>query len=67
MVVPFVVAGAALLLAVLIARWMWRRWHRQEVQPCVTEEEARENAAPLTTAIVSSPRRPRKDHESSAR
>jgi hypothetical protein len=67
MVVPFVVAGAALLLAVLIARWLWRRSHRPEVRACVTEEEARENAAPLTTAIVSSPRRERNGNEPTAR
>lgn len=57
MVVPLVAAGAALLLAMLVARLIWVRWRRPEVRACVTEEEARANSAPLTTAIVSRSRR----------
>jgi len=47
------VAAAAVvaLLAVLAAR-AWVLWRRSEAQPCLTEEEARENAAPLSTAIL---------------
>jgi hypothetical protein len=57
MVVALAATGAALVLAVLIARLMWVRWRGPEVRACVSEEEARENAAPLTTAIVSRPGR----------
>jgi len=52
-VVELVAAGTVLLLATLIARWTWVRWRCPQVQVCVTEEEARENAAPLTKAILS--------------
>jgi hypothetical protein len=57
MVVPLVAVGAALLLAMLVARLIWVRWRRPEVRACVTEEEARANSAPLTTALVSRSRR----------
>ena len=53
MVVELVAAGTVLVLATLIARWTWVRWRRPQVQVCVTEEEARKNAAPLTRAILS--------------
>ena len=60
MVVEPAAAGAVLVLATLIARWTWVRWRRPQVQVCVTEEEARENAAPLTKAILSGSGRERK-------
>ena len=60
MVVELVVAGTVLVLATLIARWTWARWRRPQIQVCVTEEEARENAAPLTKAILSGSGRERK-------
>jgi len=53
MVVELVGAGTVLVLATVIARWTWVRWRRPQVQVCVTEEEARANAAPLTKAILS--------------
>jgi hypothetical protein len=49
-------AGAVVVLLALLAYWMWVGWRRSEAQACVTEEEAREHAAPLTTAIVSGSR-----------
>ena len=55
-----VAAGMVLVLATLITRWTWVRWRRLQIQVCVTEEEARENAAPLTKAIVSGSGRERK-------
>lgn len=58
MVGELVAAAAALVVASLIVRLIWVRWGRREVPAPVTEEEARENATPLTTAIVSAPRRP---------
>jgi hypothetical protein len=45
-------AGAVIALLALLARSVWVGWRRSEAQACVTEEEARENAAPLTTAIL---------------
>ena len=58
-VVELVAACAVLVFVSLIARWIWIRWRRPEEEACVTEEEARENAAPLTTAILSGSRRKR--------
>lgn len=66
MVVALLAAGAVLVLAVLSARWMWVLWRRPEIRACVTEEEARANAAPLTTAMVSRSRRERTVTKSSA-
>jgi hypothetical protein len=49
------VAGVVVvLLAALV--WSMRIGRRSQAQECVSEEEARENAAPLTTAIVSGSR-----------
>jgi hypothetical protein len=54
MLLVVVVAGCAVLaLLALLARRMWVGWRRWEAQACVTEEEARDHAAPLTTAIIS--------------
>ena len=46
----FVVLLAALVWSMRIGR------RRSQAQECVSEEEARENAAPLTTAIASGSR-----------
>jgi hypothetical protein len=55
MLLVVVVAGCVVVaLLALLARRMWARWRRWEAQACVTEEEARDHAAPLTTAIISS-------------
>jgi hypothetical protein len=55
-----VAAAAVVVLLILLARtWVGRR--RSDVEVCVSEHEARENAAPLTTAIVSRSRDRRLD------
>ena len=59
MVLGFVAAGVVVVLVALLARWVWVRWRRPRAPACVSEQEARENAAPLTTVIVSGSR----DHE----
>ena len=52
MVVLELLAGVAVVLLVAVVWWMRiGRW-RSPVQVCVSEEEARENAAPLTRAIL---------------
>ena len=53
LVLGLLAAAAVLTLAVLLARWTWGSRRRSEAQGCVGEEEARRNAAPLTTAILS--------------
>ena len=51
MVVDLATAGTVLVVVSVVARWLWVR--RQQPAPhYVSEEEARENAAPLSTAIV---------------
>jgi len=49
-------AAAAIALLAMLARRTSIAWRRSEAQACVTEEEARENSAPLTTAILSGSR-----------
>ena len=53
MIVEWLAAAAVLVVAVLVGRLIWVRWGQPDATVCVTEEEARKNAAPLTTAIVS--------------
>ena len=53
MLVLGLLAAAVLALVVLVARWRRVSRRRLEAQGCVSEEEARRNAAPLTTAILS--------------
>ena len=51
---------AAGVVVVLLGALGWsvrRRRLRWQMQGCVTEEEARDNAAPLTTAIMSASRK----------
>jgi len=45
-------AGVVLVVVSIVARWLWMRWRGEPAPPCVSEEEARENAAPLSTAIM---------------
>jgi hypothetical protein len=52
-IVEWLAAAAVLIVAVLIGRLIWVRWRHPDATVCVTEEETRKNAAPLTTAIVS--------------
>jgi len=58
----FAAAVVVGFLAALV-RWTWQGWRRSEAQACVTEEEARKNALPLTTAIL--PGSPDGERESS--
>jgi len=61
MVLELVGAGVVLASVSVIARWSWVRWRRPQVEVCVTEEQARENAAPLTRAILPGSARERTD------
>ncbi len=56
MVVLGLLAGVAVVLLAAVAWWMRMSRRRSPVQVCVSEEEARKNAAPLTTAILSGSR-----------
>jgi hypothetical protein len=56
MVVLGLLAGVAVVLLAALAWWMRIGRRRSPVQACVSEEKARENAAPLTTAILSGSR-----------
>lgn len=52
-VLELLAAGVVVVLLGVIGWSVRRRRLRWQMQGCVTEEEARGNAAPLTTAIVS--------------
>lgn len=54
--VGLLAAGVAVLLLAALVWSMRIGRRRSQEQECVTEEEARENAAPLTTAILSGSR-----------
>ena len=57
--VEMLVAGLVVaLVAVALARRAWVIGHREE-GASISEAQARENAAPLTTAILASDRRER--------
>ena len=58
MVVELLVAGLIVMLVVVLARLVWAIGRREKVGP-VTEAQARENAAPLSRAILVSDRRER--------
>jgi hypothetical protein len=59
LVVEMLVAGLVVaLVAAALARLAWVIGHREE-GASVSEAQARENAAPLTTAILASDRRER--------
>ena len=51
MAVELVVAGLIVVLVALLARLAWVISRRRE-EASITETQARENAAPLTTAIL---------------
>jgi hypothetical protein len=58
MVVLGLLAAGVVVVLLGVVRWsMRKRRLRWQMQGCVTEEEARGNAAPLTTAIVSASRK----------
>lgn len=58
-VVELFVGGLVLVALAVLARRAWVIAHRGEEQS-ISEAQARENAAPLSTAIVASDRRERK-------
>jgi hypothetical protein len=58
-VVELFVGGLVLVVLAVLARRAWVIAHREE-EPSISEAQARENAAPLSTAILASDRRDRK-------
>jgi hypothetical protein len=50
-------AVAILVIVALVARLAWIARDRRQLRTAITEAEARENAAPLTSAILASTRR----------
>ncbi len=57
--VELVVAGVILMLIAVLARLAWVARRRRAMRASITETQARQNAAPLTTAILASDRRER--------
>jgi hypothetical protein len=55
-VVALLVAGVLVMLVALLVWWRGSAGRRALVRNGVSEQEARENAAPLTTAILSGSR-----------
>jgi len=47
-------AGLIVVLVALLVAWLRRTPRRSPLQDSITEAQARENAAPLTTAIIGS-------------
>ena len=56
--VEMLMAGLVVVLVAALARLAWVIGHRED-GACISEAQARENAAPLTTAILASDRRER--------
>jgi hypothetical protein len=52
MVVELAIAGVVFVFVLIVGRLLWVRSRRLEAQERVSEEEAREHAAPLSTAII---------------
>ena len=52
-VLGLLTAGAVVVLLTVLAGWLRSASRRSQEPDSVTEEQARENAAPLTTAILS--------------
>lgn len=59
--VALMVAGLTVVLVTLVVSVRWLLSRRSEPLGSITEVQARENAAPLTTAILPSRRRERTD------
>ena len=57
--VELLVAGLIVVLVALLARLAWVARRHRDLRGPITEVQARENAAPLTTAILASDRRER--------
>jgi hypothetical protein len=51
------VAGLIVVVVALLTRRAWEAHRRGKLRGSITETQARENAAPLTTAIMASGRR----------
>ena len=61
MAVELLLIGFVVIVVVaVLARRIWLIGHRKEAAASITEEQARENAAPLTTAILALGRRENK-------
>jgi hypothetical protein len=58
-VVELLVAVVILVLSVVLVRHAWVARRRGELRGSITEAQARENVAPLSTAILGSDRRER--------
>jgi hypothetical protein len=58
-IVELLVAGLIVVLVGLLARLAWVARRPRKPRGSITEAQARENAAPLTTAILTSDRRER--------
>jgi hypothetical protein len=58
-IVELLVAGLIVVLAALLLHRAWVHRRRRELLGFITEAQARENAAPLATAILASDRRER--------
>jgi hypothetical protein len=61
MVTALLAGGLIVVFAALLARLAWATGRRHEPRSPITEAQARENAAPLTTAVLASERRERTD------
>jgi hypothetical protein len=59
LVVALLVAGLISVLVTVLVCLAWLLSRRSEPRRSITEAQARENAAPLTTAILASDRRER--------
>ena len=59
LVVELLVAGLIVVVVALLTRRAWEANRRRKLRGSITETQARENAAPLTTAIMASGRRER--------
>ena len=57
--VELLIAVLTVAVAALLSRWAWITRRRGPARQFISEAQARENAAPLTTAIVTSDRRER--------
>ena len=57
--VELLAAGLIVVLVALLARLAWVGRRRRDLRGPITEVQARENAAPLTKAILASNRRDR--------
>jgi hypothetical protein len=57
--VALLTAGSIVVLVTVLLCLTWLHSRRSEPRGSITEAQARENAAPLTTAILASDRRER--------